>query len=482
MDFLFCCNCTRWAKNIQSFPAALVLGWRESGASAYGHEIDTRMKQALLILLGCVLLFVGMGLFRRQPPPPPGKTVIEFWTYNGGGSAARSIRFWKDVGAGFESQNPDVQVRVVADINQGNFLAMLTTRLLGGNPPDVIVCDDGVIAALNQDNLLTPLDEFIQADKVYRQADFPASMVNDGYVGNTCYSIPWYGGYGCMVYRTDLFAQAGVAPPRTWQDLLAVSKALQSKLGMKYPLAIEPAGAFWMWAWMWQNGGDVLDPDCRKVTIDTPEVIGAVQFVHDLVHVHKVVNPSLTAGTPVADLWSTGQAAMMIDGSWVFGLLDENYPALKGKWEVLPLPAGKRRFSFYGGQHMAIPKASRHADIAWRFMAYATRPDVQQHWSDITGSPPSNLRTFDLPDFKQQHPHLVRMKEAMLSGRNNPLVPFMGELWYGRFANKVLDKVMPEAAADVPSIVGAASLDLQATVDEYWRTHRHFVQGRRRHE
>lgn len=437
------------------------------------------MKQALLLLAGCIAAFAGLGLFRRPQPPPAGKTVIEFWTYAGGGSAARTQRFWRGVADGFESANPDVAVSVVADINQGHFLGMLTTRLLGGRAPDVFVADDGVIAALNQDALLTPLDAYIRDDAVYRQGDFPPSMVGDGYVGKVCYSIPWYGGYGGLYCRTDLLARAGVGPPRTWAELLTVCRALQDKLGMKYPLALEPQGAFWMWAWMWQNGGDVLSADCRRVTIDTPEVIGAVQFVHDLIHVHKVCDPALTRGTPVSEMWSAGRAAMMIDGSWALGFLDESYPAYKGKWALAPLPAGKFRFGFYGGQHMAIPAASRHRDLAWRFMAYATRPEVQRAWSDQTGSPPANLRTFELPGFAADHPHLAAMKEAMLAGRNNPLVPFIGELWYGRFANLVLDPVMPRADADVGAVVKAAAEQMQSTVDDYWRTHRHFVQGRR---
>lgn len=176
------------------------------------------MRQAILILAASAGVFLLLGLMRREPRAERGVRTIEFWTYAGGGSAGRSFHFWNEVARGFEAANPGVKVRTVTDINQGNYLQMLTTRFIAGNPPDVFIADDGMTVPLNQDGLLMPLDSFIEKDPAYRTDDFPVSMVRDGYVGQTRCTIPWYGGFGCLVYRTDLFAQAGVEPPRTWDN------------------------------------------------------------------------------------------------------------------------------------------------------------------------------------------------------------------------------------------------------------------------
>ena len=111
---------------------------------------------------------------------------------------------------GFEERHPGVTVRTVADINHGNYEQMIGTRFIGGKPPDVMIMDDLDMVPLNIENLLMPLESFIDDDPTYRTGDFPASMVCDGYVGDTRYSSPGYGDFPCLFYRTDLFAQAGV--------------------------------------------------------------------------------------------------------------------------------------------------------------------------------------------------------------------------------------------------------------------------------
>lgn len=438
------------------------------------------MKQAILILLGSVAAFAALGRIRWDDAGPRGAGTLEFWTYAGGGSADRSLRFWNEVARGFEKANPGVRVRTVTGVDHNNYMQVLTVKILSGNAPDVFICDDGQAVAFNQDRLLMPLEEFIRNDKSYRTEDFPAGMVADGYVGPTRYSIPWYGGYGCLVYRTDLLAKAGVAPPETWDQLVSACQALREKAGLRYPLAMEVNGAFWMWAFVWQNGGDLLSPDQRRVTIDTPEFAGALQFVHDLIYKHKAIDPSLARGGSFEKLWASGQAALMINGCWLFGQFDDNWPEWKGKWEVAPLPAGRHRVSFYGGQHLAMARTARNPELAWRFMSYATSAQVQRRWTRVTGSPPGNLRAFDDEAFRRDEPHFVRTRGAIETGRNNPLAPFTGDLWYGRLTNLVLRPAMEDPRADIPALLARARPVMQRIVDDYWASHRYFLQGRPR--
>ena len=112
-----------------------------------------------------------------------------------------------------------------------------------------------------------------------------------------------------------------------------------------------------------------------------------------------------------------------------------------------------------------------------RVMVYATRPENQKLWTDITGSPPANLKTLEMTEFRREHAHFVRLKQAMLTGRNNPLAPFFAEIWYGRFSNVVLHRVMSDPNGDVAAAVREAVSQMQKIVDNYWASHKHFVQG-----
>jgi ABC-type glycerol-3-phosphate transport system substrate-binding protein len=188
------------------------------------------------------------------------------------------------------------------------------------------------------------------------------------------------------------------------------------------------------------------------------------------------MDPALASGATLDGLWSSGQTAMMINGGWNVGAMDVNFPQWKGKWEVAPLPAGRRDVGFYGGQHLMIARASKHPQLAWEFMVFATSPATQLQWSDITGSPPSNLRVFAMPAFRRRHAHFVRMREAMLRGRNNPRAPFFNKIWYGRFQSRVLDVVMKDPRADIAAALRAAAREMQALADDYWSVRRHSVE------
>ncbi len=406
-----------------------------------------------------------------------GAATLEFWCYSGGGAKDQTGAFWQAVARGFERANPGVRVSVVSDIPHNYYMSMLGTRFIGRNPPDVMLMDDVDLGDLAREGMLTPLEPFIRSDPNYRSEDYAPSMVRDSHVGGVRYSIPWYGSFVQMTYRSDLFERAGVKPPRTWDELLTVCRRFQQALGMTYPFAMSLSGSFWMINWAWQNGASVVSPDHKRVTVDTPAFIEAVQFVHDLMHKHRVMTPALTGGTKMNDLWSTGKIAMMLDGAFSVGRYDLLYPQWEGKWALAPLPAGKHDVSFYGGAHLVMSQVTKDRDLAWRFMVYVTSVPNQLMYADMMGIPPGNMKVFELPAFQQRHPHLAGMRVAIERGRNNPLAPFFPKIWYDLFRNRVVDVVMPDPQADVAAVVRSAARDMQQVADDYWARHPELAKG-----
>lgn len=407
-----------------------------------------------------------------------GQTTIEFWTYAGSGSPTRTRQFWTEVAKQFEKENPGVHVRLVTDISQGNYVQMLSTRVLGGHPPDVMIFDDNHLPALNVEGLLMPLDDFIARDTRYRSDEFAPSMVADTFVNGHRYSIPWYGGYLCLFYRTDWFAEAGLQPPKNYAELLAVCRVLREKYNLRYPFAWRPDSSFTLMPVLWQNGGRILSADFRTVAVDSPAMYRSLEILRDLIHRDQIIDPAVLTGASADKLWLNGQAAILLNGSWMIGIFHEQYPDLAGKWAAAPVPIlGDRDVHFYGGQHLVLTRKSRHPDLAWKFMVVATRPEMQARWSDILGAPPGNMRTLELPGFCDRHPDFCRTQDAMRKPMNNPLAPFFNEIWGGRFGNLVMDEVLKRPDTDITGLVHRAAVSMQAVADEYWKSHPHFVQG-----
>jgi ABC-type glycerol-3-phosphate transport system substrate-binding protein len=333
-----------------------------------------------------------------------------------------------------------------------------------------MVLDDISAYELAEEGLLLPLDDYIRRDPKYRNDDMVPSMVGAAHINGKQYSIPQSGSAVDLVYRTDLFANEKLSAPKTWQDVLHACASLQAQ-GIRYPLTLDPREPFWVINFVWQNKGQVLSDDYRTVTLATPEAIGGLQFLHDLIHKHHVIDPATVRGTTARELWGTGTAAMMMDGSWMLDRYDVLFPKFAGKWDVVPLPAGRVARSFFGGQHLAIKRETRAPQLAWDFVALAVSSPWQLRFTEMTGTTPANVKTLDLPQFHKEFPHFSFIRTAAFNGRNTPVVTFFRKLWYDVFKNSVLDKIMPDPSADVARTVAGAVPAMQAIVDDYWQQH-----------
>jgi multiple sugar transport system substrate-binding protein len=374
------------------------------------------------------------------------------------------------VAAALAHQHRNAHVAVVTNIPHDQYLSVLGTRFIGGDAPDVMVLDDANVFELAQEGLLLPLDEFIQKHQTYRNTDFVPSMVQAAHYKGKQYSVPLSGSSVDLVYRSDLFASASVSPPRTWQDVLNICRELR-KTGMRHPLALDPREPFWAINFIWQNGGQVLSDDSRTVTLTTPQAIGGIQFLHDLIYKEKIVDSGTVLGTTARELWGNGSAAMLMDGSWMIGRYDELFPQFQNKWEAVPLPAGRDAQSFFGGSHVAVKRDCRSPQLAWDFVSLSVSTPWQMRYTEMTGSGPANLKTLNLPQFQKEFAHFDVIRSAAFHGRNTPLITCFRKVWYDVFKNSVLDVVMPDPHAEIGRTIAAAQPAMQAIVDDYWEQH-----------
>jgi ABC-type glycerol-3-phosphate transport system substrate-binding protein len=254
-------------------------------------------------------------------------------------------------------------------------------------------------------------------------------MMSAARINGKQYSVPQNGSTVDLVYRSDLFASAGVSPPQTWQDVLKACTELRRHAGIRYPVALEPLEPFWVINFIWQNSGQVLSDDSRMVMLSTPEAIGGLQFLHDLIYKHEVIDPATVRGTSARELWGSGSAAMLMDGSWILGRYDELFPQLAQKWDVVPLPAGRVAQSFFGGAHLAVKRSCPAPQLAWDFVSLAASSQWQMRFTQMTGSTPANVKTFDLPEFRRDFPHLGVVRSAAFHGRNTPVITCFRKVW-----------------------------------------------------
>lgn len=144
-----------------------------------------------------------------------------------------------------------------------------------------------------------------------------------------------------LYYRTDLFEQAGLAPPETYEDILAAAKALNSPESAGFVGATAPGDAFTQ-----QTFEHIaLGNDCQLVTedgeiaFDSPECVEALQFYQDLIGDYSV--PGAQDVDTVRAAYFAGKAAMFV---WSTFALDEMAGLRKDALPTCPECAGDPAF------------------------------------------------------------------------------------------------------------------------------------------
>ena len=119
--------------------------------------------------------------------------------------------------------------------------ALINSRLAGGAPPDVaLIAQPGVVAEFIKKGAVKPVTGAAAAAV---DANFSPAWKQLGTVGGTLYGVYFKVANKSVIwYRTDKFSQAGVQPPKTWEELTAASKTL-ADAGIT-PMAV-PGGDGW---------------------------------------------------------------------------------------------------------------------------------------------------------------------------------------------------------------------------------------------
>jgi hypothetical protein len=160
---------------------------------------------------------------------------------------------------------------------------------------------------------------------------------------------------GALFYRTDLIKPAQL--PKTWAELVTLSKKLQSEKKVKYgyvgAMAMNTTWFSFFWT-MWNNNCDVMLPlferdnavlakNNWKSGVDQPCMRQVAEFWWDALHKDKIVPPGMpTYGRNEANaVFTAGDAAITVADTTYWG--EFNNPAkskVAGKVAIAGFPSG----------------------------------------------------------------------------------------------------------------------------------------------
>ncbi|HET6626223.1 MAG TPA: sugar ABC transporter substrate-binding protein [Nocardioidaceae bacterium] len=372
---------------------------------------------AALVLTGC-----GRDAESEGPGPGAGKAVddsaatgtIDVWAM--GTEGEKLGAFVKD----FEADNPDVDVNVTP-VPWEAAHDKIANAIAAGETPDVSLIGTTWMGEFAEAGGLDPTPEGL-----VDEGDFYEGAWGSTVVGDTSYGVPWYVETRVLYYRSDLAKKAGWdQAPQTWDELTSFATDLEKKAGAEYGINLQP-GQTGSWQTMlpfaWSNGAKVTNDAGTSYTIDSPEMVEALDYYKSFFDAGlsptRVLDPGeLESG------FADGKFGSFVSGPWHTGLV-EDAGVSKDQYSLAPLP-GKDSApgtSFIGGGDLAVFKDSDNRDSAWKLVQWMTQPDVQQKWYETLGDLPAVKAAWDSGKLADD-PQLQVFGKQLESGLAPPAVP-----------------------------------------------------------
>jgi raffinose/stachyose/melibiose transport system substrate-binding protein len=294
----------------------------------------------------------------------------------------------------FEAAHPGVTVEIQTFANDA-YKQKLPVEMAANTPPDVFFTwGGGMLAEFARAGRVLKLDQALLQDG-WRDRFIEQAMgicsTEDG-----TYAVPLDLSVVPLWYNRELLAEKGIAPPATFDELLAACELL-NKEGVT-PLALGNRngwpGAFYYIYLANREGGTSLFLDAAagkpNATFDDPAFVAAGQDLSRLIDAKAF--PSGFNGLDdgaARTRFLSGEAGMYLMGTWLVPRVMSKAPEFMDKLACVPFPAvggGKGDAStVVGGVNcgFAVSSNCEHPDLAVELLRYLTAPEVVDGWCEI---------------------------------------------------------------------------------------------------
>jgi multiple sugar transport system substrate-binding protein len=356
-------------------------------------------KKAIAALaIGAIAAITLAGCSSGGSTPSDGSTVpagkvsgdLTIWAQGTEGDALTKFL------APFEKDNPGLNIKVTS-LPWDSAESKYQTAIAGGSGPDIGMFGTDWMSSFAGDMEETPA--------AIDTSGFYPTGVETTTIDGKKYGVPWYVDTRVVYYRSDLLKAAGYDSfPTDWDGFKALAKAMQTKAGAKYGISLSSSGSDSFLnnlPFVWSNGGQLINGDDTKWTLDSAQVIGAMTYL-DGFFADGIADrsPSTAAGAPEA-AFVDGSVPMLISGPWETSTLEQAGGAgFDDKFAVAPIPASKTSTSFQGGSNLVVLKDSKNKGAAWKLIQWLTTPSTEVAWYKAVKDLPSQKAAWDDPSLK----------------------------------------------------------------------------------
>ena len=286
----------------------------------------------------------------------------------------------------FEAANPDIGIELQG-IPYNQFMQTMTTRILGGDAPDVAYVLDRWANAFAGQGVLVPLDDRVPDDYISQLLDFHWGEFE--YQGSHI-GVPLTFNIQSLVVNKTALDAAGVDIPQTfedawtWNELIEVGRQLKEADVVRFPFSHWPNSTpSRLSQYLVAEGGSILTPDLSAPNLDndvTREMLAEIQTTFD----EELVPPDNWA-TPgeIWPLFLSGQVGIQVaGGNFSKASIDQAMVDFEWTYSIMPTTLGT-------ANPLIMFEQSEHPEEAWRFIEFLMQPESVLKLAEISSNLPA---------------------------------------------------------------------------------------------
>jgi multiple sugar transport system substrate-binding protein len=313
---------------------------------------------------------------------PNAKTTITFWH---GWSAPNEVKGIKDNIAAFEKVHPNITVKAVSNITDDKINQAL--RAGGPKAPDVVssFTTDNV-GEFCSSHAFVDLTPFLKKSGIDPAATFPQAQLDyTQYKGDQC-TLPLLSDAYGLYYNKTMFKKAGItAPPKTLSEFDADAVKLTKSSGDSYSqLGFMPDYHFYestITHFAAQFDPTYFSSGGKSTVASDAGLKAAYEWQQKLVDslggFSKLEKYRASFGDEFGakNAFMAGQVAMLIDGEWRGGMIDDSKSGIDFATAPFPVPddlADEYGKGYTTGTIIGIASTSKKQNAAWQFVKFLT--------------------------------------------------------------------------------------------------------------
>lgn len=275
----------------------------------------------------------------------------------------------------FEERHPHIRVNLIS-ADWGQIIDQIIVAVAANQPLDVVWIREDALVTFAELGVLLDLGPFIERDPAFDPRNLLPGVLESAQVQGVQYALHRDVWAPTIFYNVDRFYEAGIADPQlgwTFDDVIEIARRLTDPEANRFGIGNVQDNRN---ATIASYGGSVMNEEQTAFTLNAPEALSAIRYMHAAPWVHHVQPQPGDLDDWHLPQFQRGEIAMHYWGPWQWAI---NHDELLFTWDVAPPPAGPAgTFTTMDGLMIGISATTRNPEAAWELVKFLTYSEEAQ--------------------------------------------------------------------------------------------------------